>query len=206
MQLFAGELTNQNREYYKVNDNICYCCGNVGHRAKDPRCPAEGMSCNNCGKLGHFARVCRSRSNQKDQNRKNTSQDEINKRTIGSRGEIRYVYGASLPAAGESSSEDEYVFELGATGRMPHAIVKIGDFPVDLIVDSGATVNVLDNSTFLEINAQSPIPLSETHLKLFPYGSSTPLTQSINIHAEDYLKRKTIEKYVRCFVGWPPCS
>ena len=22
MQLFAGELTNQNREYYKVNDNI----------------------------------------------------------------------------------------------------------------------------------------------------------------------------------------
>ena len=24
MQLFAGELTNQNREYYKVNDNIKY--------------------------------------------------------------------------------------------------------------------------------------------------------------------------------------
>ena len=92
---------------------------------------------------------------KKDQNRKNTSQDDINKRTTGSRGEIRYVYGASLPAAGESSWEDEYVFQLGATGRMPHAIVKIGDFPVDLIVDSGATVNVLDNSTFLEINAQA---------------------------------------------------
>ena len=25
-------------------------------------------------------------------------------------------------------------------------------------------------------------------------------------HTEDYLKRKTIEKYVRCFVNWPPCS
>ena len=24
MQLFAGELTNQNREYYKVNDNLSY--------------------------------------------------------------------------------------------------------------------------------------------------------------------------------------
>ena len=24
-------------------------------------------------------------------------------------------------------------------------------------------------------------------------------------HTEDYLKRKTIEKYVRCFVDWPPC-
>ena len=29
---------------------------------------------------------------KKDQNRKNTSQDDINKRTTGSRGEIRYVY------------------------------------------------------------------------------------------------------------------
>lgn len=134
---------------------ICYCCGNVGHRAKDPRCPAEGMSCNNCHKLGHFARVCRSTSNQKDQNKKNTSQDRINKGTTGSHGEIRYVYGASLPATGGSSSEEEYVFELGATGKMPHAIVKIGDFPVDLIVDSGATVNVLDN---------------------FHIGSSTPLS------------------------------
>ena len=25
MQLFADELTNQNREYYKVNDNCRYC-------------------------------------------------------------------------------------------------------------------------------------------------------------------------------------
>ena len=25
MQLFAGELTNQNQEYYKVNDNKPYC-------------------------------------------------------------------------------------------------------------------------------------------------------------------------------------
>ena len=25
MQLFAGELTNQNREYYKVNDSVLYC-------------------------------------------------------------------------------------------------------------------------------------------------------------------------------------
>ena len=25
-------------------------------------------------------------------------------------------------------------------------------------------------------------------------------------HTEDYLKRKTIEKYVSCFADWPPCS
>ena len=25
-------------------------------------------------------------------------------------------------------------------------------------------------------------------------------------YTEDYLKRKKIEKHVRCFVDWPPCS
>ena len=161
---------------------VCYCCGNAGHRAKDPRCPAEGMSCNNCHKRGHFARVCRQpRSVNKSptQNYKNMPQDgrEINnKQNTGSHGAMRYVSGASLPVPGESSSDDEYVFELGAAGKMPHAIVKIGDFPFDLIVDSGATVNVLDNTTFLKITANRPITLSETRLKLFPYGSSTPLS------------------------------
>ena len=74
---------------------VCYCCGNAGHRAKDPRCPAEGMSCNNCHKCGHFARVCRQpRSVNKSptQNYKNMPQDgrEINnKQNTGSHGEIR---------------------------------------------------------------------------------------------------------------------
>ena len=29
MQLFAGELTNQNREYYKVNDNKQELCDSI---------------------------------------------------------------------------------------------------------------------------------------------------------------------------------
>ena len=165
---------------------VCYCCGNSGHRAKDPRCPAEGMSCNNCHKLGHFARVCRqSRSNSKPvilrfNNQNKTSGDkqshEINKSSSGSRGNIRYVSDFPFPVPEESVSDDEYVFELGVTGRMPQATVKIGEFPVDFIVDSGATVNVLDNATFSKINANSQITLSSTNLKLFPYGSSTPLS------------------------------
>ncbi|KRZ96753.1 Retrovirus-related Pol polyprotein from transposon 17.6 [Trichinella sp. T8] len=38
----------------------CYFCGNRRH----PRvnCPARNTTCNNCGKVGHFAKVCRSAS------------------------------------------------------------------------------------------------------------------------------------------------
>ena len=173
---FPGAPTKQTSSFR--SSLTCYCCGNVGHRAKDPRCPAEGMSCNNCNKLGHFARVCRqprSTSKSETQNRKNISRDEINKQTPGSHRDIRYISGASLPATQECSSDEEYIFELGTTRKMPHAIVQIGDVPVNLIVDSGATVNVLDNSTFLALRGEKPISLSKTNLQLFPYGSSTPL-------------------------------
>ncbi|CAB4007708.1 Retrovirus-related Pol poly from transposon opus, partial [Paramuricea clavata] len=89
---------------------VCYCCGNAGHRAKDPRCPAEGMSCNKCHKLGHFARVCRQlkpTNKPEFQNPTSKNKNEIYKQNTGSHGEIRYVYGAPHPATGESSSDDE---------------------------------------------------------------------------------------------------
>ena len=39
----------------------CPGCGNRLHQGGRARCPAFGLLCNNCGKLGHFAKVCRSR-------------------------------------------------------------------------------------------------------------------------------------------------
>lgn len=35
------------------------CCGHKGHRAKDPSCPAVRKWCENCGKRGHLAGVCK---------------------------------------------------------------------------------------------------------------------------------------------------
>ncbi|CAB4030227.1 Transposon Tf2-9 poly, partial [Paramuricea clavata] len=192
---------------------VCYCCGNAGHRAKDPRCPAEGMSCNKCHKLGHFARVCRQlkpTNKPEFQNPTSKNKNEIYKQNTGSHGEIRYVYGAPHPATGKSLSDDEYVFELGATGKMPHATVQIGNFPVDLIVDSGATVNVLDNEIFAKIKANSPITLSKTNLKLFPYGSSTPLSiqEHENFHpiqntcnGDNLFMQTLVTKYPQVFNG-----
>ena len=44
----------------------CSGCGNKPHFGGRSRCPAFGLSCNICGKLGHFAKVCRSKLPQPD--------------------------------------------------------------------------------------------------------------------------------------------
>ncbi|XP_065896213.1 uncharacterized protein [Dysidea avara] len=44
----------------------CSGCGNKPHFGGRSRCPAFGLSCNICGKLGHFAKVCCSKLPQPD--------------------------------------------------------------------------------------------------------------------------------------------
>lgn len=39
----------------------CFRCGNKGHYANDKSCPALNNSCNNCNKIGHFAKKCHQR-------------------------------------------------------------------------------------------------------------------------------------------------
>ena len=38
----------------------CYFCGGIIHSGGRNQCPAKNQICNNCGKKGHFKRVCKS--------------------------------------------------------------------------------------------------------------------------------------------------
>ena len=42
----------------------CLCCGNVGHKANDHRCPARGKQCRKCNGTGHFQVVCKTKKKQ----------------------------------------------------------------------------------------------------------------------------------------------
>lgn len=53
------------RDATQTSPDACRWCGD-GRGHPRARCPAQGKSCNSCGKKGHFATVCRS-SNAKDQ-------------------------------------------------------------------------------------------------------------------------------------------
>lgn len=44
----------------RADGRSCYRCGSASHLANDRSCPAVHSTCNACGKVGHFSRVCRS--------------------------------------------------------------------------------------------------------------------------------------------------
>ena len=58
----AAEVQTVKEEKRKPENEKCYRCGeNYPHKGRP--CPALNETCKHCHKKGHFAKVCRSRSN-----------------------------------------------------------------------------------------------------------------------------------------------
>ena len=53
--------------------------------------------------------------------------------------------------------------------------VKINDVTIRTNIDSGASVNIIDNNTFAKVTRQSNIQLMRSKIKFFAYATKTPL-------------------------------
>ena len=132
-------------------------CRNCGltwpHEAKPY--PAKGQTCRKCGKLTHFAKVCLSTENYvyKPKRQGYRQEQKLNQVTV-------------IPSDETSSSDDEYLYTTGQDrSKIP---------TVQMIVDTGASTDILDEETFNKVN-QRNIVLHPTTKRLFAYGSTTQL-------------------------------
>ncbi|CAC5426255.1 unnamed protein product [Mytilus coruscus] len=112
------------------------------------QCPANGKSCNACNKLNHFPNVCRGKQNRNTgTKRQNTKEQNINEVKTE---QLRYQ--ESLDSSDEvypySIKEAETVCSIK---KSPYATIKVNTKTCINMIDTGATVNILDDKTHQNI-------------------------------------------------------
>ena len=84
---------------------------------------------------------------------------------------------ASVSTGQMSEDEYEYVYTINyqENKKPPMCELQINEKTVEMMIDSGASVNLLDETTFQIINSSRNENLKPTHTKIYSYGCETPL-------------------------------
>ena len=143
----------------------CHNCG--GKYPHSSACPAKGKDCHKCGKMNHFAKFCRGgKSKPSDQGRKPEKQKPPRRQRQKT---LRPLVHSDSSSA---DSENEYMYAVDKNIKnSPHVRVKVLNHSFDMMVDTGASINVIDRGTYSKLQ----VNLQETNTKAFPYSSDTPV-------------------------------
>ena len=134
----------------------CYRCGRTGHYRQDPDCPVQGKVCDKCGGKDHFAPVRKTKA----KGGKKTQRER--------QGRVNMV---NIPVA-----EAKYAFVIN-DHTQPMVKVIVGKTPLSMLVNSGASTNIVSAETWEDLKRQGIICMSRanTEKRLYTYGSDTPL-------------------------------
>ena len=166
----SGNVNSLEREYFdspKRGGGRYYRCGLAGHFAKDLECKARLATCRKCKKVGHFAKVCKTK--EEDTNRPK-------------KGNIHQV-----------TKDDDFAFTLQSSGRdIPTIDIELGGVRLEgVLVDSGSTCNVIDRATWEMLKEKKVKCISrKSKRKLYSYRSNEPLTTAGEFETELRYKGK----------------
>lgn len=147
-------------------------CANCGHPyPHNTRCPAFTKTCSACNKQNHFAAVCLSTSSHRS--RKDKQHLRHNKTHDANKKDHSVNAISTEPVADWSGPERYPVFNIGVAANLPHTIVQIDGFPVEVLIDTGCSINVLDEPTYSRLDPRPS--LSPSSKLLFSYQASSNL-------------------------------
>lgn len=153
----------QNRRTY---ERRCYRCGGNDHISKDENCPGREVECYKCYRNGHFAKFCK------------TKQKHVNFKKRPNKNKVNLVDS-------DDSDDEDYAFIVNAEKQACSIPVKIGGVPTDMIIDSGATCNLISRLEWERLKkAKVMCDSRKCTKKLFAYGSKKPLDVAGSFTAE----------------------
>ena len=147
----------------RTKNRSCYRCG--GEFPHKQKCAAIGKTCHSCGKQDHFVRVCKSsQQSRKPKMGRNQRQGDYRKplNTLQDTSE-----SSTSSEEGKDYKQNDYLFKIdskteGKTEKQDFMVkVLIEKTQVELLIDTGASVNVLNENTFRKINKKL-----QTHVQL----------------------------------------
>ncbi|VDI49213.1 Hypothetical predicted protein [Mytilus galloprovincialis] len=201
-QQASSSYHNPNYSNRPTRQTQCRNCGGQFPHKNGP-CPANGKTCNACHKQNHFAKVCRGKSKQNKYTR-DRRVHEIQTETS-----QRESYQASL-----DSSDEEYSYSIKeavcSIKKSPFTMIKVNNTTCSMMIDTGATVNILDDKTHKNIGSPK---LNKNDIKLLPYGGGKPLevTGACELGVETKHKYGVHKFYVvrgghGALIGYPTAS
>ncbi|CAB4032808.1 Retrovirus-related Pol poly, partial [Paramuricea clavata] len=148
-----------NKKQRTGQDKSCYRCGKLGHFEKDPSCPAKGKVCRKCGLKDHFEAQCK--TTPKEEKGNNVSRHQQRRRAVN--------------VINPEEEYPAYAFIVGST-KPEKVEVTVGGCQLNMIIDSGASVNIVDKQTWEWLKKNRVVcTSSRSEKKLYTYASQTPL-------------------------------
>jgi hypothetical protein len=180
---------------------LCRNCGkSYPHEGGPSNCPAWGTQCRSCGRYNHWSEQCRSTQKtygQPDQQRHNFTTSRGRGRGSGQRisgfqrqrvnqvGTYRGDTVADYPDYNQcrdesDCSDDEgdgtaYVFTVRNSKQRNSPTVKLSiqGTLIPFMIDTGASVNIIDEGTFSKLKIRPE--LEKATSRLFAYGANHPI-------------------------------
>jgi hypothetical protein len=163
----AREIESKDTKRDEINEvkrrQQCHFCGGSYPHEKGP-CPAKGKDCRKCGKQNHFAKVCRGKQQQQKQQRRERRPKKRNETP-------KPVNPLKSKDNDSDTSSEDYLYTV-KNKKTPSVRVKVCKHLFDATIDTGATINVIDQTTYSKMDR---VNLKQTNIKAFAYNATEPV-------------------------------